>query len=141
MLGAAAARGFQGGLRKLSDGGAVVACAKHYVGDGGTTAGTGQRGGWGRGLDQGDMRVDEATVRKIHLPGYVTTVDAGVATIMPSYSSWNGLKMSANKYLLTDVLKKELGFEGFLISDYNAVDQVNRTSRRRSATPSTRAWT
>ncbi len=121
-LGAAATRGFQG---KLNEAASVVACAKHYVGDGGTTMGTGQRGGAGpRGLDQGDTRVDEATLRQIHLPGYVTSVDAGVATIMPSYSSWNGLKVSASTHLLTDVLKKELGFEGFLISDYNAVDQI-----------------
>ncbi|MGL5018659.1 MAG: glycoside hydrolase family 3 C-terminal domain-containing protein, partial [Luteolibacter sp.] len=51
-------------------------------------------------------------------------IDAGVATIMPSYSSWNGVKCSGSKYLLTDVLKKELGFEGFVISDYNAIDQI-----------------
>ena len=58
------------------------------------------------------------------MQGYVTAIRAGVASIMPSYSSWNGEKMSGNKHLLTDVLKKELGFEGFLISDYNALDEL-----------------
>ena len=99
----------------------VLACAKHYVGDGGTAFGSARNG---KGLDQGDTRVDEATLRRIHLQGYYSAVRAGVGSIMPSYSSWNGVKMSGNKYLLTDVLKGELGFEGFLISDYNAIDQI-----------------
>jgi beta-glucosidase len=75
-------------------------------------------------LDQGNTICDEPTLRKIFLPGYVTAVQAGVATIMPSYSSWNGVKCSASQHLLTDILKNELGFEGFLISDYNAIDQL-----------------
>lgn len=128
LLAPAAVRGFQGD--SLSDPLSVVACCKHFVGDGGTSPGSaslqGAEGATNVRLDQGDTRVDEATLRRIHLPGYIAAVNAGVGTIMPSYSSWNGLKMSANKYLLTDVLKKELGFEGFLISDYNAVDQINR---------------
>ncbi len=99
----------------------VLACAKHYVGDGGTAFGSARKG---KGLDQGDTRVDEATLRRVHLQGYYSAVRAGVGSIMPSYSSWNGVKMSGNKYLLTDVLKGELGFEGFLISDYNAIDQI-----------------
>ena len=78
----------------------------------------------GKGLDQGDTRVDEATLRRIHLPGYIAAIKAGVGTIMPSYSSWNGVKCSASKRLLTEILKQELGFEGFLISDYNAIDQI-----------------
>jgi beta-glucosidase len=121
-LGAAAVRGLQG--KGLDDPHAVLACAKHYVGDGGTTFGT---GGFAKNiLDQGDMRVDEATLRRIHLPGYLTTVPAGVGTIMPSYNSWNGVKVSASKRLLTEILKQELGFDGFLISDYNAVDQITK---------------
>src|ERR1039457_5686502 len=84
QLGAAAVRGFQGS--DLSNPRAVVACAKHFVGDGGTAFGTKRGGpGSGPGLDQGDTQVDEATLRLIHLPGYVTTVRAGVGTIMPSY--------------------------------------------------------
>ena len=120
-LGAAAVRGFQG--NNPADPLAVLACAKHYLADGGTSYGTGHANG-GRGLDQGDTVCDEAALRKIFLPGYVTTVAAGVGTIMPSYSSWNGVKCSASKHLLTDILKNELGFEGFLISDYNAIDQI-----------------
>ncbi len=108
----AAVRGFQGD--SLSGHSLVLACAKHFVGDGGTTG----------GKDQGNTVCDEATLRKIHLPGYVEAVRDGVGSIMVSYSSWNGLKMSANKYLLTDVLKGELGFKGFLVSDYAAVDQL-----------------
>ena len=77
-------------------------------------------------LDQGDTRVDEATLRRVHLPGYPPAVAAGVGAIMPGYSSWNGVKCSASKRLMTDILKKELGFEGFLISDYNAIDQIDR---------------
>ena len=76
------------------------------------------------------MRVDEATIRRIHLQGYITTVKAGVASVMPSYSSWNGLKMSANKHLMTEVLKGELGFDGFLISDYNAIDQLDKDYKK-----------
>ena len=122
LMGAAAVRGFQG--MSLADPLSVVACAKHFAGDGGTTFGTG-KGLHGQGLDQGDTRIDEATLRAIHLQGYRTAIPAGVATIMPSYSSWNGVKCSANKHLLTDILKHEMGFQGFLISDYNAIDQIS----------------
>jgi beta-glucosidase len=116
-----AVRGFQGD--DLGNPFSVLACAKHYIGDGGTAYGS-ARGG--RGLDQGDTKVDEATLRKIHLPGYIAAIQAGVGTIMPSYSSWNGEKCSGSKRLLTEILKQELGFEGFLISDYNAIDQITR---------------
>jgi beta-glucosidase len=121
VLGAAAVRGLQGA--GLDDPLSILACAKHYVGDGGTSAVPGRRG---VRLDQGDTRVDEATLRRIHLTPYVDAVKAGVGSIMPSYSSWNGVKCSGNEYLLTKVLKQELGFEGFLISDYNAMDQITR---------------
>jgi beta-glucosidase len=114
-----AVRGFQGA--GLDDPLGVLACAKHYVGDGGTAYGSARVG-----LDQGDTRVDEATLRRVHLPGYITAIEAGVGTIMPSYSSWNGVKCSASKRLLTEILKDELGFQGFLISDYKAIDQVAR---------------
>ncbi len=133
-LGAAAVRGLQGA--DLSDRTAVVGCAKHFIGDGGTTYGTASQDGW---LDQGDTRVDEATLRAVHMAGYPAAIDAGVATIMPSYSSWNGVKCSGNKYLLTDVLKKELGFQGFLISDYNAIDQIVGPAKDSSAVASNNA--
>jgi beta-glucosidase len=124
-LGAAAVRGFQGsGLEGLANPLRILACAKHYVGDGGTAFGTGRDPARGVVLDQGDVRLDEAELRRIHLPGYVSTIEAGVGTIMPSYSSWNGVKCSGSRRLLTEILKEELGFDGFLISDYNAIDQL-----------------
>lgn len=127
VLGEAAVQGFQG--KDLSDPLSVAACAKHYIGDGGTKAqiikdDTG-RGGYQVKLDQGDTVIDEAGLRALYLPPYISAVNAGVTTIMPSFSSWNGLKCSASKRLLTEILKEELGFEGFLISDYQAIDQVN----------------
>jgi beta-glucosidase len=128
-LGEAAVRGLQG--TDLSNPLSILACAKHYVGDGGTSAGTAPRPGmppntaarlW---LDQGDTKLDEAALRRIHLPGYIAAIRAGVGSIMPSYSTWNGVRCSASKRLLTEILKQELGFEGFLISDYNAINQIN----------------
>ena len=112
-LGAAAVRGFQG--KKLSDPNSVLACAKHFIGDGGTKD----------GVDQGNDVCDEATIRKLYLPPYQAAIKAGVGSIMVSYSSWNSKKMHANKYLLTDVLKGELGFQGFLVSDWAAIDQIS----------------
>jgi beta-glucosidase len=125
-LGDAEVRGMQG--PSLSAATSVLACAKHYVGDGGTTLGTGipnaSEPGGHYPLDQGDTQLSEADLRRIHMQGYVTAIRAGVASIMPSYSSWNGEKVSGNKQLMTDILKKNLGFEGFLISDYNALDEL-----------------
>jgi beta-glucosidase len=125
-LGEAAVRGLQG--PSLDDPLRVLGCAKHFVGDGGTAWGTGMPSRDAPGgrfpLDQGDMRISEAELRRLHLPGYVTTIAAGVGTIMPSFSSWNGEKASGSKRLLTEILKGELGFEGFLISDYGALDQL-----------------
>jgi beta-glucosidase len=110
-MGAAQVRGFQ---TPLPNGFTVLACPKHFVGDGGTLD----------GIDQGDTICDEATLRKLHLPPYRAAIAAGTKSIMVSYSSWNGEKMSGNKYLLTDVLKNELGFKGFLVSDWAAIDQL-----------------
>lgn len=133
-LGMAAVRGLQGD--DLSQPERVLGCAKHFIGDGGTTF----RSTTGEGLlDQGDTRVDEATLRSIHLAGYPAAIDAGVGTIMPSYSSWKGEKCSGSKLLLTSLLKKELGFEGFLISDYNAIDQLVAEKKPDSAVQSNNA--
>lgn len=125
-LGAAAVRGLQG--EDLKDPLRVLACAKHYLGDGGTAWGTGRPDAAAPGgrypLDQGDARLSEAELRRIHMQGYVAAIEAGVGSIMPSFSSWNGEKLSGNKHLLSEVLKGELGFEGFLVSDYNAIDDL-----------------
>lgn len=105
-LGAAAVHGFQEHQ--------VLACAKHYVGDGGTRA----------GVDQGDVVVDEATLRRIHLSPYLPSIKAGVGSIMASFNSWKGAKLHGHKYLLTDVLKGELGFQGFVVSDWAGIEQL-----------------
>ena len=81
------------------------------------------RGRGGAHLDQGDTKVDEQTLRRLFLPPYISAINAGVGSIMPSYSSWNGVKCSASHRLLTEILKQELGFEGFLISDWRAINQ------------------
>ncbi|MDR3456831.1 MAG: glycoside hydrolase family 3 N-terminal domain-containing protein [Verrucomicrobiae bacterium] len=109
--GAAGVKGFQGShLGKNS----VLACAKHFAGDGGTE----------NGKDEGDTVCDEATFRKLYLAPYAAAIKAGAGSIMVSFSSWNGQKMHGNKYLLTDVLKGEMGFQGFLVSDWAAIDQL-----------------
>jgi beta-glucosidase len=125
VLAGPAVRGFQG--TDLANPLSVLACAKHFIGDGGTAFGSAGRG---KGLDQGDTRVDEATLRRVHLQGYIEAVKAGVGSIMPSYSSWNGVKVSGDQHLLTGILKQELGFEGFLISDYNAIDQIDHDYKK-----------
>ncbi|HXR77187.1 MAG TPA: glycoside hydrolase family 3 N-terminal domain-containing protein [Bryobacteraceae bacterium] len=124
-LGAAAVRGLQ--WNGLGNPEAVLACSKHFAGDGGTTFGTGlmKPGGKERyPLDHGDTRLNEADFRRIHLQGYLSTIPEGVGSIMPSYSSWNGVKCSADKHLLTDILKDQMGFQGFVISDYAAINEI-----------------
>lgn len=112
QMAAAAVRGFQG--NSLADPNTILACTKHFVGDGGTT----------NGQDQGNTQVDEQALRDIHMAGYVSAVQEGVGSIMVSFSSWNGQKMHGNYYLLTTVLKGELGFDGFLISDWAGINQL-----------------
>ena len=102
--------------KDLADKTSVLACVKHFVGDGGTT----------NGKDQGNTEVDEETLRKLHMQGYVEAIRAGAKSIMVSYSSWNGEKLHGHKYLLTDVLKCELGFKGFVVSDWAAIDQLDK---------------
>jgi beta-glucosidase len=101
----------------------TLATAKHYIGDGGTIWGSSRTGSYM--LDQGNVQVDEVTLRKLYLPPYKAAVDAGVMTVMASFSSWRTIKMHAHKYLLTDVLKNELGFNGFVVSDWAGIDQID----------------
>ena len=108
MMGAAMVKGLQGEPGQPD---AVLACAKHFLGDGGTS----------QGKDQGDAICSEQELRAIHLPGYAAAVKAGVGSIMVSFSRWNGAPMHANKHLITDVLKGELRFEGFVVSDWEAI--------------------
>ncbi len=100
----------------------VLATAKHYVADGGTTYGTGENG---YPLDRGDAQMSEELLRAIHLAPYKRLVDEGIQCVMVSFSSYNGVKMHENEYLITEVLKGELGFSGFVISDYEAIHELD----------------
>lgn len=111
-----------------SDGQTLYALAtpKHYIGDGGTAWGSIHQYMYHQYmLDQGDTQVDEATLRRLFLPPYQAAVNSGAMSVMVSYSSWNGVKMHAQRYLLTDVLKGELGFQGFVVSDWGGINQVD----------------
>ncbi|XP_074289719.1 uncharacterized protein LOC141614996 [Silene latifolia] len=92
----------------------VAACAKHFVGDGGTV----------KGINENNTVIDWEGLLKIHMPGYLPAIKKGVATVMASYSSWNGIKMHANHHLLTSFLKGRLGFKGFVISDWQGIDRI-----------------
>ncbi|KAK9755726.1 hypothetical protein RND81_01G045600 [Saponaria officinalis] len=92
----------------------VVACAKHYVGDGGTENGT----------NEGHTMLSYEELENIHLAPYVDCIDQGVCAIMASYSSWNGRRLHGDHFLLTEVLKNKLGFQGFIISDWEGIDML-----------------
>ena len=112
MFGAASVKGYQGD--NLANTATIAACAKHWIGDGGTSG----------GQDRGNTLTDEETLRALHMPGYVRALEEGVATVMVSYSSWNGEKMHGQAYLISEVLKNELGFDGFVISDWFGIDEL-----------------
>ena len=112
-LGKATILGYQN--NSLGDEHSVLACAKHFVGDGGTKY----------GIDQGNTLVSENILRDIHLAPYYGAIEAGVGTIMASFSSWNGSKCHGNHFLLTELLKNEMDFNGFIISDWEGVDQLD----------------
>jgi beta-glucosidase len=92
----------------------VLATTKHFLADGGTD----------QGRDQGDAKISEVTLRDVHGAGYPPALAAGVQTVMASFSSWNGVKISAHRGLLTDVLKGRMNFQGFVVSDWNAHGQI-----------------
>jgi beta-glucosidase len=120
-------RGLQNpkGASELSAPTAVLGTPKHFVGDGGTAFGSSTTFiGVQYLLDQGVTQVDEPTLRKTHLAPYLSAIEAGAQCVMASFSSWGGKKMHAHKYLLTDVLKGELGFSGFIVTDWEAIDQI-----------------
>jgi beta-glucosidase len=105
----------------------VLATPKHYLGDGGTIYGTSTQlfNEQPYLLDQGDMQYDETAVRDLFLPPYQAAIKNGAMSIMISFSSWNGTRMHASKYWITDVLKGELGFQGLVVSDWAGIDQIN----------------
>jgi len=108
--------GLQGpsSAQQLVQSGRIAATAKHFLGDGGTA----------EGRDEGDDRSSESELVQLHAAGYRAAIEAGVMTVMASYSSWQGEKMHGNRSLLTDVLKGRMGFEGFVVGDWNGHAQV-----------------
>jgi beta-glucosidase len=117
---AAMVRGLQGkpGSEDFLRGEHVISTVKHYVGDGGTL----------EGRDQGDARASEEDLRDIHGAGYPAAISAGVQVVMASFSSWQGQKIHGHKGLLTDVLKGRMGFDGFIVGDWNGHGQVEGCS-------------
>lgn len=112
-LGKAEMEGYEGA--DLSDDDTILACAKHFVGDGGTAG----------GVDRGDTICSEEYLREYYIYPYMSALEVPVGSIMVSFSSWNGVKMHGNSYLINDVLKEELGFEGFIISDWQGINEID----------------
>ena len=101
----------------------VVACAKHFIGDGATEWGTGMDNQPDK-IDRGNALISDSLIRAKYLPPYIAAIEAGVGTVMASFNSINGLKCHANGYLFNDLLKGELGFDGFVISDWQGIDEI-----------------
>ena len=118
-LGIASIKGYQG--NNLNNANSVLACAKHYVGDGSTIFGTGINGG----IDRGDVLIDEKELRSKHIKPFRSAVENGVGSIMISYNSWQSKRLHGHSYLINDILKKELGFSGFVVSDWAAIDDID----------------
>ncbi|MEU6374654.1 glycoside hydrolase family 3 N-terminal domain-containing protein [Streptomyces sp. NPDC046909] len=124
-------QGLQGAAngRDLKENDKVLATAKHFVGDGGTTYGSSTTGSYT--IDQGVTHVTRQQLEAVHLSPYATAVDRGVGTVMPSYSSLDVLgdgqgpvKMHARADMINGVLKGRMDFDGFVISDWDGIDQI-----------------
>lgn len=104
-------KGLQGepGSKALFTNEQVIATTKHYIGDGGTL----------NGVDRGATQGDEKHLRDVHGAGYISAIESGVQVVMASFSSWQGMPMHGHKYLLTDVLKNRMGFDGLVVGDWN----------------------
>jgi beta-glucosidase len=107
-------RGIQGNNDTFLNEDHLVGTIKHFIGDGGTI----------NGKDQGNNISSERELLKIHSQGYLTALAAGAQTVMASFNSWNGVKVHGSHYLLTKVLKNDMGFDGFVIGDWNGHGQV-----------------
>lgn len=134
-LATACLRGLQGDDLGAAD--TLLGTPKHFVGDGGAAWGTSTTGDYE--IDQGVTLADEATLRELHLAPYYDAIDAGAMSIMASFSSWDGTKMHGHEYLITEVLKGEMGFEGFVVSDWQGIDQINPASYYQSVVASINA--
>ncbi len=120
QLGTACVQGFQGSSLSAAD--TAAATLKHFIGDGGTAYGSSHTSNYI--LDQGVDPMDEATLLKLFLPPYQAAVKAGARIVMTSYSSTTAGKVHGDKHLITDILKTQLAFTGFVVSDWGGVDQV-----------------
>lgn len=105
-------RGYQG--ENLADDDTMMACLKHFVGYSAAEA----------GRDYNTCEITETTLRNIYLPPFKAGIDAGAASVMNSFNTMNGVPVAVNKYILRDVLRDELGFDGVLVSDYSAVEEA-----------------
>jgi beta-glucosidase len=103
--------------------GHTLSSVKHFLGDGGTL----------NGRDQGNTIAPEAVLSAVHGAGYPAAIKAGALIVMASYNSWNGVKLHANHYLLTDILKGRLGFDGFVVGDWNAHEEIPGCTKYRCA--------
>ena len=108
----AAVRGFQG--EELGTQGHILACAKHYIGYGSAEG----------GRDYNTGEISDNTLRNIYLPPFRAAVNAGLGSVMSAFLDFNGQSASGSHYLLTELLKEELGFEGFVISDWASVEEL-----------------
>jgi len=106
------------GLHSLS----IVGTAKHYLGSGAMEWGTSTNPGYQ--IDQGVITIDEAVLRSTHLPPFARAIDAGVGSIMVSHASWNDVELTTSHMWLTDILKGELSFQGFVVSDWYSVFDI-----------------
>lgn len=112
----AAVKGFQ--TDDLSDDGAIAACAKHFIGYGACEG----------GRDYGHTEISDYLLQNTYLPAFRGAIEAGVATVMSSFNDINGIPMSGNGYMLTDILRGQLGFDGFVVSDWDAIRQMTAFS-------------
>lgn len=113
---AAIVEGLQGDVTKnFLDERHVISTVKHFIGDGATTD----------GIDQGNAEIGEQELFDYHAQGYVGGLQAGAQTVMASFNSWNGKKIHGDEYLLTDVLKDKMGFDGFVVGDWNGHGQID----------------
>ncbi|HEX4424762.1 MAG TPA: beta-glucosidase BglX [Terriglobales bacterium] len=112
VVGAARVRGFQG--KSIADPDSVAACTKHYVAYGAVEG----------GRDYNTVDISEALLREVYLPPFHAAVKAGSATMMSAFEDLNGVPSTVNHHTLTDILRNEWGFNGFVVSDYGAVDEL-----------------
>lgn len=112
LIGAAKVRGYQG--KDLSDPLTVLACVKHFAAYGASQA----------GRDYHTVDMSERELREVYLPPYKAAIDAGAATVMTSFNEYDGVPATGNKFLLDKVLRKEWGFDGFIVTDYTSINEM-----------------